>query len=251
MANGPGALPRTTLGSIKDEDPLKTVFTGRNFLGAPGNVQATYGTAAPPSVVFFEDKFEVPEAPEPIAPVAPVYTRRDPYAYVEEEPGDIDEAEAEDAAAAAEQSQAEEAHSMSTMGIDEAEHQEEAFAASDEAGSEAKIICTAMNSMYGFGGFRNAIWMKYQASHPSMKKEEYELGYHKLIMPLVKRMKTRKFIRTIVEFNARQRTFNLRREMRGQKTTLYYRIVEKKIILPAFFAIGWLVKKNILKKAKI
>jgi len=25
-----------------------------------------------------------------------------------------------------------------------------------------KIICTAMNQTYGFGGFRNALWMKYQ-----------------------------------------------------------------------------------------
>jgi len=122
---------------------------------------------------------------------------------------------------------------------------------SDTDDGDPKIVCTAMNSMYGFGGFRNAIWMKYQTSQPSMKKEEYELGYHKLIMPLIRRMETNKFIRTIVEFNAKQRTFNLRREMRGQKTTLYYRIVEKKIILPAFFAVGWLVKKNILKKAKI
>jgi len=117
----------------------------------------------------------------------------------------------------------------------------------DDSGD--KIICTAMNSMYGFGGFRNAIWIKYSQDH--LKREEYELGYHKLIMPLVKRMRKNKFIRNIVEFNARHRTFNLRREIRGQKTTLYYRIIQKKTMLPIFFAIGWLIKKNILKKVTL
>jgi hypothetical protein len=246
MANGPGALPRNTLGSIKDEDPVKTVFTGRNFLGAPGSVQSTYGTAAQPSFVFFEDKFEVPEAPEPTAPVSSVssvYTRRDPVKYVDTSTVDDGDPDDEDDEVGVDPD------SAPGMGPDVGMTDTAEDVGGDEG--DSKIICTAMNSMYGFGGFRNAIWMKYQASHPSMKKEEYELGYHKLIMPLVKRMKTSKFIRTIVEFNARQRTFNLRREMRGQETTLYYRIVEKKIILPAFFAIGWLVKKNILKKAKI
>ena len=163
--------------------------------------------------------------------------------------------EAADAAAAAEESYSEEAEAQANADVeagfdqDYMDEETETSGPQDSSGDPNKIVCTAMNSMYGFGGFRNAIWMKY--ARERIKDEEYELGYHKLIMPLVRRMETNKFIRTIVEFNARQRTFNLRREMRGQKTTLYYRIVEKKIIFPAFFAVGWLVKKNILKKAKI
>ena len=111
-----------------------------------------------------------------------------------------------------------------------------------------KIICTAMNQMYGFGSYRNALWMQYQKSH--MAAEEYQLGYHKLIMPLVKKMPTNKTIRTILERIARRRTINMRKELRGQKLPLYYRLM-KYTVRPLFFAVGWLVKKKILSKVKV
>ena len=115
-------------------------------------------------------------------------------------------------------------------------------------GSEDKIICTAMNQMYGFGSFRNSIWMKYQKSH--MRQEEYQLGYHKLFGPLVKRMPTNNIIRVILERTAKRRTINLRKEMRGQKLPLYFYCM-KYTIRPLFFAVGWLVKKKILSKSEI
>jgi len=111
-----------------------------------------------------------------------------------------------------------------------------------------KIICTAMNQMYGFGSYRNALWMKYQKSH--MAAEEYELGYHKLVMPLVKKMPTNKTIRTALERVAKRRTINIRKELRGQKLPLYYRSM-KYTVRPLFFAVGWLVKKKILSKVKV
>jgi hypothetical protein len=64
-----------------------------------------------------------------------------------------------------------------------------------------------MNNMYGFGGFRNALWMKYQKNH--MSRVEFELGYHKLIMPLVKKMPTNKTYQSYSrETAAKSRTIN-------------------------------------------
>ena len=116
----------------------------------------------------------------------------------------------------------------------------------DDGGN--KIICTAMNNMYGFGSYRNAIWMKYQRDY--MSSEEYQLGYHKLVMPLVKKMPTNKTIRVILERIAKRRTINLRKEMRGEKLPLYYKSM-KYTVRPLFFAVGWLVKKKILSKTEV
>ena len=117
-----------------------------------------------------------------------------------------------------------------------------------DGGDGGKIICTAMNQMYGFGGFRNAVWLRYQKSN--MMREEYELGYHKLFMPLVKKMPSNNYIRLFLERVAKNRTINLRKEMRGQKTDIEYRVF-KYAIRPIFFAVGWLVKKKILSKTDI
>ena len=105
-----------------------------------------------------------------------------------------------------------------------------------------------MNNMYGFGSYRNAIWMKYQKYY--MPSEEYQLGYHKLIMPLVKKMPTNKTIRVILERLAKQRTIFLRKEMRGQKLPSWYKIL-KYTIRPLYFVVGWLVKKKILSKTEV
>ena len=115
-------------------------------------------------------------------------------------------------------------------------------------GGESKIICTAMNNMYGFGSYRNALWMKYQKSH--MVAEEYELGYHKLFMPLVNKMPTNKYIKVFLERVAKNRTVNLRKEMRGQKTGIEYKLF-KYAVRPLFFVVGWLVKKKILSKTEV
>jgi hypothetical protein len=113
---------------------------------------------------------------------------------------------------------------------------------------DSKIICTAMNNMYGFGSYRNALWMKYQSSH--MAAEEYELGYHKLFMPLVNKMPTNKYIKVFLERVAKNRTVNLRKEMRGQKTGIEYKLF-KYAVRPLFFVVGWLVKKKILSKTEV
>ena len=53
-------------------------------------------------------------------------------------------------------------------------------AASSSSGD--KIVCTMMNQSYGFGSFRNAIWLKYSKDKLS---EEYQKGYHRIFLPLV------------------------------------------------------------------
>jgi hypothetical protein len=48
-----------------------------------------------------------------------------------------------------------------------------------------KVICTAMNSDYGFGKYRNAIWLKF-AELNFADKPEMEVGYHALVIPMLK-----------------------------------------------------------------
>jgi len=97
-----------------------------------------------------------------------------------------------------------------------------------------KIVCTAMNQAYGFGSFRQAIWLQHSASMPNAKT--IEKGYHKLFLPVVafafsdKQTFTRKLVRKVSEHIARHRTADLWKEMRGKKRDplgrLYRSIIE-------------------------
>ncbi len=87
-------------------------------------------------------------------------------------------------------------------------------------GGGGKIICTAMNHAYGFGAYRNAIWITY--ANKNLTKA-HEVGYHTLFLPLVKFAfhsedgKLNKIVRKILEHGTRRRTKDLRAEMRGTK----------------------------------
>ena len=97
-----------------------------------------------------------------------------------------------------------------------------------------KIVCSAMNKKYGFGNFRNAIWLKHSATMPNAKT--IEKGYHRLFLPVVafafsdKQTFARKIVRNISEHIARHRTADLWKEMRGKKRDplgrLYRAIIE-------------------------
>jgi len=99
-----------------------------------------------------------------------------------------------------------------------------------------KIVCTMMNESYGFGSFRNKIWMKF---HKDISPE-YQKGYHKLFLPLVKYAKqkgiTNKFIKNILEHIAVHSTIDMRQSLRGKKHTLGR--VYRKIILPLCYWAG-------------
>jgi len=105
-----------------------------------------------------------------------------------------------------------------------------------DAGGSSKIVCTMMNDSYGFGNFRNKIWLKHSKDLP----KEYEVGYHKIFLPLVNfakgEGKLNKVVKKTLEHIARHRTLDLKQEMKG-KTHLLGRIY-RKILEPICFIVG-------------
>ena len=95
-----------------------------------------------------------------------------------------------------------------------------------------KIVCTMMNESYGFGSFRNKIWMKF---HKNLSPE-YQRGYHKLFLPLVRIAKKNIIVKKILEHIAVHSTIDMRQSMRG-KTHLLGRIY-RKILLPLCYWVG-------------
>ncbi len=98
--------------------------------------------------------------------------------------------------------------------------------------SGGKIVCTMMNESYGFGSFRNKIWLK----HSKGLAPEYQKGYHKIFLPLVKMAKTNKVVRKILEHIAVHRTIDIRQESRG-KVHLLGRVY-RKILEPLCYFVG-------------
>lgn len=88
--------------------------------------------------------------------------------------------------------------------------------------SDSKIICTAMNAAYGFGSFRQAIWLQ----HSKSLSPAYQKGYHALFKPVVRYVyspKTKdqalaRFIRWYGEGMARRRTADIWLQKRGRKS---------------------------------
>jgi len=95
-----------------------------------------------------------------------------------------------------------------------------------------KIVCTMMNESYGFGSFRNKIWMKF---HKDLSPE-YQKGYHKLFLPLIKIAKTNKIVKNILEHIAVHSTIDMRQSMRGKKHLLGR--LYRKILLPLCYWAG-------------
>ena len=91
---------------------------------------------------------------------------------------------------------------------------------SSSGGGSSKIVCTMMNESYGFGNFRNKIWLKHSRDLP----KEYEIGYHTIFLPLVKfakgEGKLNKVVKKTLEHIARHRTLDLKQEMKGKTQAL-------------------------------
>jgi hypothetical protein len=105
------------------------------------------------------------------------------------------------------------------------------------SGSDSgKIVCTMMNESYGFGSFRNKIWMKFHGNIAP----EYQKGYHKLFLPLVNYAKqkgiTNKIIKNILEHIAVHSTIDMRQTLRGKRHTLGR--LYRKVILPLCYWAG-------------
>jgi hypothetical protein len=124
--------------------------------------------------------------------------------------------------------------------------QNEAMFGADAAadGGSSKIVCTAMNQAYGFGSFRNRIWLAHSAKHLT---KAHEAGYHALFLPLVSAgYRDVKWysppLRAALENIARHRSADLRAEMRGGKRDRVgqaYRF----ILEPLCYAVGKLKGK--------
>ena len=106
----------------------------------------------------------------------------------------------------------------------------------ESGGSEStgggKIVCTMMNESYGFGSFRNKIWLR----HSKNLAPEYQIGYHRIFLPLVKKAKTNKILKKILEHIAIHRTIDIRQEERN-KTHLLGRVY-RTILEPICYWVG-------------
>jgi hypothetical protein len=101
-----------------------------------------------------------------------------------------------------------------------------------------KIVCTAMNHVYGFGSFRNKIWLAQSKDlHPA-----YEKGYHTVFMPIIffayakKQNFIRKAVRNALEHIARHRTADIWKQKHGKRDALG--MIYRAIIEPICFVIG-------------
>jgi hypothetical protein len=106
------------------------------------------------------------------------------------------------------------------------------------SGGGGKIVCTAMNDAYGFGSFRQAIWLR----HSKNLDPAYEKGYHKLFLPLVRKAYKESHwysskLRTILEDIARCRTADIRAESRGKKRHVRGRVY-RFFLEPLCFIVG-------------
>ena len=103
--------------------------------------------------------------------------------------------------------------------------------------SGGKIVCTMMNERYGFGSFRNKIWMKFHEHHGP----EYQKGYHAIFLPLVKiakgEGKINTAVRKVLEHMGRHVTADMFKIMKGKKRDTLGRIY-RAIFEPACHIIG-------------
>jgi hypothetical protein len=103
-----------------------------------------------------------------------------------------------------------------------------------------KIVCTAMNAEYGFGSFRNAIWL----AQSKDLDPAYEKGYHKLFLPLVnyaykagEKNALQRILRGVLEHIARHRTADIWKQKRSKKRDTYG-MIYRAIIEPICYVVG-------------
>ena len=104
-------------------------------------------------------------------------------------------------------------------------------------GGSSKIVCTMMNEFYGFGSFRNKIWLR----HSKDLAPEYQIGYHKIFLPLVKLSNKNIVLKKVLEHIAVHRTIDIRQESRG-KTHMLGRVY-RKVLEPICYWVGKYAKR--------
>ena len=120
-----------------------------------------------------------------------------------------------------------------------------AGSAADTGGaSSSKIVCTAMNEDYGFGSFRQAIWLRHSAG----MTRAHERGYHAIFRPMLAWARKRatapqRIVMAALEDIARMRTFDIRREARaGFWRGLNRGRVYRAILEPICYIVGRLAR---------
>jgi hypothetical protein len=103
-----------------------------------------------------------------------------------------------------------------------------------------KIVCTAMNAEYGFGSFRNSIWL----AQSKDLDPAYEKGYHTLFLPLVtyaykagEKNALQRILRGVLEHIARHRTADIWKQKRG-KNRNNLGMVYRFILEPICYVVG-------------
>ena len=106
-----------------------------------------------------------------------------------------------------------------------------------DGGGGSKIVCTAMCEAYGFGSFRQKLWLAQSRDLPP----EYQAGYHALFMPLVRLAYGRnvKWLRRVLEHIARHRTADIWQQKRGKRD--WIGAIERAALEPLCYAAGWLM----------
>ena len=101
-----------------------------------------------------------------------------------------------------------------------------------------------MNQDYGFGSYRNAVWLKYSEIKYA-NKPEYEIGYHAIFKPLLKIRHKNAFGKTtykLLQHIAKHRTADLRAEMHGRKRDTIGR-AWRFVLEPLCYATGKIILK--------
>jgi hypothetical protein len=103
-----------------------------------------------------------------------------------------------------------------------------------------KIVCTAMNKEYGFGSFRQAIWL----AQSKDLDPAYEKGYHRLFLPLVnyaykagEKNALQRILRGVLEHIARHRTADIWKQKRSKKRDTYG-MIYRAILEPICYVVG-------------
>lgn len=104
--------------------------------------------------------------------------------------------------------------------------------------SGGKIVCTMMNEEYGFGSFRNKIWLAHSATMPNAKV--YEKGYHTMFLPLIAFAKRKgtinRAVKNTLEHIARHRTADIWKQKHGKRDALG--AVYRFILEPICYVVG-------------
>jgi hypothetical protein len=97
-----------------------------------------------------------------------------------------------------------------------------------------------MNAEYGFGSFRNSIWL----AQSKDLDPAYEKGYHTLFLPLVtyayksgEKNALQRILRGVLEHIARHRTADIWKQKRG-KNRDNYGMIYRAILEPICYVVG-------------